>query len=223
MSDCIAKVEQRIKEETEKNSNLQKQLDAISPGKKKNVEIVFKPTVKFVVGFSRYEHTVPSNCSFEDLASKVRGKFDTASPFGYEDSKNIKMLIKNENDIKCCFREHFSTNETTIKFNLYKKEEVKTLMDLNYAEETPFGDNTFQFKLAVDGKDFAIFTSLPKGISRTDAFDTLKKLYPSMKTMSVIDTDNDTIPITQDVEWNYFINESNKLYARGNYGILLVQ
>ena len=64
---------------------------------------------------------------------------------------------------------------------------------------------------------------IPKGITRIDAFESLKKLVPYAKKMSIIDMDGDVIQIQNDLEWEYFINESTKLYPSGRFSILLIE
>lgn len=96
-------------------------------------------------------------------------------------------------------------------------------MELNFADEVASSESTFQFKLAVREKDFAVFSSLPKGASREEAFACLKKLVPDATKMSIIDFDGDVIQIQNDMEWEYFVNESTRLYPSGRFSILLVE
>ena len=217
-SEAIAIVEKRVKEEEEKKQKLQKELDQLGVSQK-FPDVVIGSSVKFVIGFNRYERTIPSNAKYSDLQKH----FKANDLIGYEDGSKFKVWVRNDTDVKCCFREHFASGNQILSFkNLFDKD-LSTLMGLNFEEEIKEDENTFQLKLAVKDKDYAIFISLPKGITRIDAFESLKKLVPYAKKMSIIDMDGDVIQIQNDLDWEYFINESTKLYPSGRFSILLIE
>ncbi|KAH0795668.1 hypothetical protein GPJ56_000547 [Histomonas meleagridis] len=223
-NEILSYVDSLINEEESKSKKLQVQLDALSPSQKTgHNDVVFRQDVKFNIGVSRYERHISCNCCYEELFKQVAEKEGKTAVFGYEDKSRFKIWIRNDRDVMCCFREYFGSNLGSINFLILKNAELSGFTKLNLIEEIQKSDDTFQFKLAPYTRDYAMFTSLPKGITYEAALDYFNKFAPNHKRLSVIDLENDTIQITSDLEWGYFLNECEMLYPKGKYPILLVE
>ena len=223
-NEILSYVDNLINEEEGKSKKLQSQLDSLSSSSKSS-EILFRSEVRFNVGISRYEHRISSKCGFDTLHQQIALKEGKDIRFGYEDKKRFRVWIRNDSDVNCCFREHFGTNNGSINFIVFKGNEVAGLTELDLSSVDNFDDNC-EFvicKLALFRKDYVIFYKIKKDYTRAQTLDEIKKIFPNVNKLQMIDNDNDVITIQEDIEWNYFINECEYSFSKGVFPVLLVE
>lgn len=222
-NEILSYVDSMINEEEGKSKKLQSQLSALMSSKGSGIS--FRAEVRFNIGISRYEHRISSECSFAELKKQVAQREADDLQFGYEDKRKYRIWLRNDSDVRFCFREHFSTNNGSINFTHFKGNEVSKLTSLDLSPVDSF-DETGDFvvcKLALIKNDYAVFYRISKERTRTQIMDDLRRIFPDANNLQMIDNDNDVITIQSDTDWNYFINECEFSYSKGAFPVLLIE
>ena len=217
-------VDTLTQEEEERSRALKKQLEELDPKKDQSGgagSVIWREKVTFLVDKKQFEHTIPSTGeTYNQILSKVFGPDTANNFFGYMDKENNQIVLRNNRDVMCCLREHFATPDKNITFISLRPQEFQPITTLNFAGECVDHD-AVHFKLATAGKgNILIFTSIPKNSSFQDGFNALKAIKPSLQRIYFSDSDNDSIFILNDTDWEYFLNECEVSYNSGKFILL---
>lgn len=221
-------VDSLTKEEKQRNQTLKQQLQELNIGQagQPNLDNTKNEKVGYLIDNSRFERFISSDSKFNELQKLVTGSNGPDSYFGYEDKDRQDILIRNDRDTMLCFREHFGSSEKTITFKNLKKNNLIDVLKLNFDSDFTDVENSTIFKLsAVSKSDPAIFFGIKKKSTLTEARELFTKVRANrpIKKLSFLDSDNDTIEILGDTEWEYFLNDCDVQYTIGKFVTLYTE
>ena len=173
------------------------------------------------IGILRFDYKINTSTSFDEFDSLVLSKITKGTrKYGFDFNNKYIVHLKNNDDLKLMYRWYSSDlfKSNFIHIVPIKKQNAFQNINLDYKTEN---ENTVPFLLIPTNEvNLCIFCAISNESSLEEGLQLIHSIDSNTNSVSFLDTDNDSILIKEDAEWEYFLSESFIKFQAGQYNIL---
>ncbi|OHT11341.1 hypothetical protein TRFO_19218 [Tritrichomonas foetus] len=191
-------------------------------------KIVHKDEAIIHIGISRFDYKISTSASFADFEAFIKSKISKNFPaIGFEflhDKTNFSILLKDDSDLELMYDWYFSNNISFVKILPIKQSE--SFQKLNLSNTGSTCSNEKEEKkcpfIFVPSHEFpvGVFVTVSKSATFEQGMSTLRSLSENIESVSFTDSDGDSLSISEEEEWEYFIAEASTSYQKGSFAFL---